>query len=125
MHELAAIAALVDAVVLSVAEHQPCRVDVVRVRRGSTFSEDALRQGFEMLTRGTPLEGASLEVEAIDEAVACRRGLQRVMRVEELIGDVWICPTCGHAEASGELDDLSLVDVTLVPFETTVGVGSL
>src|SRR5690242_8967764 len=107
MHELAAVDALIDAVVISVAEHQPCRVDVVRVRRGSTFSEEALRQGFEMLTPGTPLEGARLEVEAIDDVVLCRCGLQRVMRAEELLGDIWICPTCGHAEASGDLDDLA------------------
>jgi len=124
MHELAAIDALVDEVVLSVAEHLPCRVDAVGVRRGSTFSEEALRQGFEMLTRGTPLEGARLEVEAIDEVVACRCGLQRVMRAEELIGDVWICPNCGHIETSGELDDLTLLNVTLVSIEATPGTGS-
>jgi Zn finger protein HypA/HybF involved in hydrogenase expression len=124
MHELAAVDALVDAVVLGVAEHQPCRIEMVRVRRGSTFSEEALRQGFEMLTRGTPIEGARLEVEAIDEVVVCRCGLQQVMRVEDLIGDVWICPTCGHPEASGDLDDLTLVDVTLVPVEVPLGTGS-
>ena len=124
MHELAAVDALVDAVVLSVADHQPCRVDAIRVRRGSTFSEEALRQGFEMLSRGTPLEDARLEVEAIEEVIVCRCGRQHVMRVEELIGDVWICPTCGHAEASSDLDDLTLVSVTLVPGETMQGAGS-
>ena len=77
-----------------------------------------------VMSRGTPLEGACLEVDSIDEVVDCRCGLQQVMRVENLIGDVWICPTCGHAEASGDLDDLTLVDVTLVPVEATVEVRS-
>jgi Zn finger protein HypA/HybF involved in hydrogenase expression len=123
MHELAAVDALVDAIVLSVAEHQPCRVEVVRVRRGSTFCEEALRQGFEMLTRGTPLEGARLEVDAIDEGVACRCGLQQVMQAQDLIGGVWICPNCGHTEESGELDDLTLLNVALVPLDAPVGTG--
>lgn len=123
MHELAAVDALIDAIVVSVAEHQPCRVDLVQVRRGSTFSEEALYQGFEMLSRGTPLEGARLEVESVDEVVVCRCGLQRVMQAQDLLGDVWICPNCGHAEASGELDDLTLLNVTLVPFDAPAGAG--
>lgn len=124
MHELAAVDALVDAVVVNVAEHQPCRVDLIQVRRGSTFSEEALRQGFEMLTRGTLLEGAHLEIEAVDEVVICRCGLQQVMQAEDLIGDVWICPTCGHAEASADLDDLTLLNVTLAPLDAPVGTGT-
>src|SRR5581483_4806004 len=44
MHEVAAVGALVDAVGSAIAAHQPCRVDAVRVRRGSTFAEEALVQ---------------------------------------------------------------------------------
>jgi Zn finger protein HypA/HybF involved in hydrogenase expression len=115
MHELAAVGALVEAVTRVVAVHQPCRVDVVRVRRGTAFLEDALLQGFDMLTRGTGLEGACLEVEVVDHVVDCPCGLERPILAEELVGHVWVCPNCGHLEEIDEQDDLSLVDVRLTP----------
>jgi Zn finger protein HypA/HybF involved in hydrogenase expression len=123
MHELAAVGALVDAVLRGIAEHQPCRVDIVRVRRGTTFLEDALLQGFEMLTRGTPLQGVRLEIEVVDHTVACACGDDRPIRAEELVGHVWICPSCGHLEEVDEHDDLALQDVTLTPLAEAVGGG--
>lgn len=117
MHELAIVAELIDAVTAGVAQHQPCRVDVLRVRRGSTFSEEALLQGFEALARGTPLEGARLEVEVVDHVVACRCGLERPIQAEELVGHLWICPSCGHVEEVDEHGDLALLDVSLTPLQ--------
>jgi Zn finger protein HypA/HybF involved in hydrogenase expression len=115
MHEMAAVGDVLDAVVASVAEHQPCRVDVVRVRRGSSFSEDALLQGFEILTAGTALEGARLEVEVVNRFVECACGRSRVVTADDLLGHVWVCPICGHAEEIDEHADLELLDVTLTP----------
>lgn len=123
MHELAAVGALVDAVVTSTAEHQPCQVDVVRVQRGTAFLEAALLQGFEMLSRGTALEGARLEIETVDHMVDCPCGIERPMLAEELVGHVWVCPNCGHLEEIHEEDDLVLLDVTLTPLAMPATLG--
>src|SRR5262249_6991222 len=104
--------------VAGVAEHQPCRVDVVRVRRGSTFSEDALLQGFETLTVGTPLEGAHLEVEVVNRFVECACGRSPAVTADDLLGHLWVCAICGYAEEIDEHADLELIDVTLTPTET-------
>jgi Zn finger protein HypA/HybF involved in hydrogenase expression len=123
MHELGAVGALIDAVVVGIAEHGPCRVDALRVRRGSAFSEEVLLQAFTMLSRGTPLEGARLDVEVVNHIVACPCGLERAIVAEELIGHVWVCPNCGHVEEVEEQDDLALIDATLTPAGATLGTG--
>ena len=123
MHELAAVGALVDAALGGIAEHRPCRVDVVRVQRGTAFLEEALLQSFEMLTRGTALEGARLEIEVVDHMVDCPCGVERPILAEELVGHVWVCPNCGHLEEIDEEDDLSLLDVTLTPLAASVETG--
>lgn len=123
MHELAAVCALVDAVRSTIAEHQPCRVDAVRVQRGTAFFEDALLQGFEMLAQGTALEGARLEIEVVDHIVDCPCGVEQPILAEALVGHVWVCPNCGHLEEIDERGDLALLDVTLTPLQATVGAG--
>jgi Zn finger protein HypA/HybF involved in hydrogenase expression len=123
MHELAAVGALVDAVISGIAEHQPCRVDAIRVQRGTAFVEDALIQGFAMLSRGTELEGARLEIEVVDRIIDCPCGIERPILAEELVGHVWVCPNCGYLEEIDEEDNLSLIDVTLTPLDVAVGAG--
>ena len=123
MHELAAVGALIDAVALSVAEHQPCRVDAIRVQRGTAFLEAALIQGFEMLSRGTVLEGARLDIEVVNHTVDCPCGIERTMYAEELVGHIWVCSNCGHLEEIHEEDDLAVLDVTLTPLGETVSAG--
>ena len=123
MHELAAVGALVDAVLRGTAEHQPCRVDVVRVQRGTAFLEEALLQGFEMLARGTALEGARLVIEVVDHMIDCPCGVGRPILAAELVGHIWVCPNCGHPKEIDEEDDLSLLDVTITPLHAAVGAG--
>ncbi len=123
MHEVAAVYALVEAVLGSIAPHQPCRVDAIRVQRGTAFLEDALLQSFEMLSRGTPLEGARLEIEVVDHMIDCPCGVERPILAEELVGHVWVCPNCGHLEEIHQEDDLSLLNVTLTSIEAPAGVG--
>jgi Zn finger protein HypA/HybF involved in hydrogenase expression len=123
MHELAAVGALVDAVVNGIAEHQPCRVDVIRVQRGTAFLEEALLQGFKILSHGTVLDGALLQIEVVDHIVDCPCGIQRPILAEELVGHVWVCPHCGHLEEIDEEDNLLLLGVTLTPLQAPVGVG--
>src|SRR4051794_3838704 len=89
MHGLAAVGAMVDAVVASLARQQPCRVEVVRVRRGSTLSEEALRRWFELLAVGTMLQGARLEIEAISRFVECACGRAWTAAPDELLWHRW------------------------------------
>jgi Zn finger protein HypA/HybF involved in hydrogenase expression len=117
MHELAAMGELVDAVIASVAEHRPCRVDVVRVRRGSTFSHEALVQGFAILAAGTPLEGARIVIEVVNRVVDCTCGRSPLITSDDLLGHLWVCSICGHVEEIDEHDDLELIDVTLTGLE--------
>ncbi|MGE3268969.1 MAG: hydrogenase/urease maturation nickel metallochaperone HypA [Chloroflexota bacterium] len=122
MHELAAVGALVETVVDSIAAHQPCRVEALRVQRGSAFSEDALLQGFLMLSQGTPLEGANLDIDVVDHIIDCPCGIEQPILAEQLVGHIWICPNCAHVEEVDEEDDLLLLDVTVTPLEP-VGSG--
>ena len=124
MHEVAAVGALIDAVVSEIAEHQPCRVEVVRVQRGSAFLEEALVQSFAMLSRGTPLDGARLEIEVVDHFVDCPCGIERPILAEELIGHVWVCSNCGHVEEVDEADDLALLEVTLTLPDAAAGTAA-
>jgi len=117
MHELAAVGELVDVVMGSIAEHQPCRVDAVRVRRGSTFSHEALVQAFAILAAGTPLDGARIEIEVVNRVVDCTCGRSPLITADDLLGHLWVCSVCGHVEEIDEHDDLELIDVTLSGLE--------
>ncbi len=127
MHEVAAVGELVYAVLRVIEAHQPCRVDAVRVQRGSTFAEEALAQAWRMLTEQTPLAGATLDVEVTNHVVDCACGIERTMLAEELIGHMWVCPNCNHVEEIDEHDDLTLLGVTLTPLDAPappVGAGA-
>lgn len=123
MHEVGAVGALVDAVLLEIAGRQPCRVDAVRVRRGSTFSEDALAQAWAMLCRQTPLEAARLDVQVVNHVIDCACGVERTIMPDDLVGHLWVCPTCAHVEEIDEHDDLTLLGVTLTPLPSASGIG--
>lgn len=113
MHELAAVEALVEAVTRGMAEWSPARVTGVRVRRGSTFAEEALLQGFAALSRGTPLEGAHLKVETVDLSVDCPCGCSRRVTEDDLLGHTYVCPDCGAAHDLSGQEDLELLSVSL------------
>jgi hydrogenase nickel incorporation protein HypA/HybF len=113
MHELAAVGALIEAVVDSLASHGTARVAAIRVRRGSAFSEAALGQSFELLSRGTPLEGARLVVEVVELTIDCPCGRSQAITSDDLIGHMYVCTECGSVRDLAGVDDLEVVDVTL------------
>lgn len=123
MHELAAVGALVDAAIQSIAPHRPCRVDLVRVQRGSAFLEAALLQGFSMLSAGTPLEGARLEVEVVEQVADCPCGTRQRVLPDDLVGHIWFCPNCGVPLGLETADDLTLLAVTVTPLTEPHRVG--
>jgi Zn finger protein HypA/HybF involved in hydrogenase expression len=113
MHELAAVQGLVE-VLLDSEALRGRRVEAIRVRRGSAFSEEALSQGFEALARGTALEGARLEIEVAELVVACPCGQKRAVTADDLIGHMYVCADCGSVRDVAEADDLELVEVRLI-----------
>lgn len=73
MHELSVATALVAQAQRAAHEVGPGRVVAVRLRLGrlSGLVPDSLQFGFEIAARGTPLEGARLEVERIEPLIWC------------------------------------------------------
>jgi Zn finger protein HypA/HybF involved in hydrogenase expression len=117
VHELAAVAALVERLVAWLAEREPAIVERLRVRRGSDLSEAALVQGFAALSRGTPLEGARLEVEVAEVHAACRCGQAQSVTADDLIGHLLVCSACGTLIDLPALADLEVLDLTLAARE--------
>ena len=109
MHEVSLVAELVDACE-RVAAGAP--VQEVRVRHASAISEDAVRQAFAMLTSGTPLQTARLELSSFDAVVHCRCGFTGILDHEALdAGPLSECPSCGGLVARPRTPELELVAV--------------
>jgi len=108
MHELA----IAESLVAAVLEHSDQRaVTTVRIRVGtlSGVVADALDFAFEVATAGTPLEGATLEIEQPTGRASCR-----TCGADFLLPDlILLCP-CGSADVevrAGRELTLSSVEV--------------
>jgi len=101
MHEYSVVTELVEAILPRLAEHKG-EVTAVYLKKGSLriLSNRALKNAFEVVARGTRLEGASLEIETIPARVACRScGFEGPADVYEDEGyhfavPVLTCPSC-------------------------------
>jgi hydrogenase nickel incorporation protein HypA/HybF len=92
MHELAVTQGVVDAVVERTGT-TPVTAVRLRVGRLSGVVPDALRFCFELVTAGTPLEGAALEIEEPEGRARCRTcGTEFA-----LAGPILLCD-CGSAD---------------------------
>ncbi|MFN3421669.1 MAG: hydrogenase/urease maturation nickel metallochaperone HypA, partial [Armatimonadota bacterium] len=98
MHEFEVVESLVNELLPKLQEQGVKRVTEVRFRRGSTFSEEALLQAFSMLTQGTVLEGAKVEVEVTQTKFSCLCGHEQTITADDLIGHIFVCPKCGRAQ---------------------------
>ena len=111
MHEYAIVDSLVRQLLDQLRRQQAGRVVEVRFRRGSTFMEEPLRQGFEALAAGTPLEGARLVIETVNLEHRCECGHAQVVTNDDLIGHIFVCPQCGVVREVRDVHDLELVEV--------------
>ncbi|MCC7451439.1 MAG: hydrogenase maturation protease [Anaerolineae bacterium] len=111
MHEFAIVESMVNQTLTLLPNAEPGKVTSVRFRRGSTFSEDALRQSFEALTKGTALENAALIIDTVDLQFHCPCGHQQVVTSDDLIGHMFVCPSCGAVTEIDEAHDLELLEV--------------
>ena len=92
MHELAVTQSVVDAVVERTGEHRVLEVRL-RVGRLSGVVPDAMRFCFDLVTEGTPLQGATLDIEEPEGTATCRR-CGSTFALPDLI---LLCP-CGSAD---------------------------
>jgi Zn finger protein HypA/HybF involved in hydrogenase expression len=53
MHEYSIVASIVDSMLEAIRKQGAAKIVSVHFRRGSAFSEEALRQSYESLTTGT------------------------------------------------------------------------
>ncbi len=113
MHEHGVVEELIERLLPALRERGVERVRQVRVRRHSTFAEAPLRQAFELLSRGTPLEGAELRVEEVAVDATCT-GCGRAHRIgaDDLVGHLYECPDCGAVQVVEEAHGLELAGVT-------------
>jgi len=111
MHEFSIVESLVQGVLEQMKERNITKVVSVRFKRGSAFSEEALRQAFTSLSRGTVLEGAELEIDTVNLDFTCKCGRKQVIKSDDLVGHMFICPDCGAIKEVDEAHDLELVQV--------------
>ncbi len=112
MHEVSIVHDLIESVERQLARQNVSRATAVRLRRGSTFSEEALCQSFAALSQGTRLEGAVLLVEEVETLCTCAGcGHTQSVTADDLVGHMVVCPVCGHVQEIDEVHDLELLAV--------------
>ena len=98
MHELSIASSLVDLVTQQLQEAGAVRARAVRLRIGalSCVHRDALLFSFQLVTEGTPLEGAILEIESVPVTVYCAK-CEAIVALENI--QRFRCPVCETASA--------------------------
>lgn len=122
MHEYSLAHALLE----GLSEHlrrEPVsgRVRAVHVRKGELLilSGEALAEAWRILTEGTPLAGAELQIETVPVRVRCGgcgyEGPVRYAREEgwHFAVPVLACPRCGGRAQVAEGRDLAIVGLTV------------
>jgi hydrogenase nickel incorporation protein HypA/HybF len=105
MHELSLMQNLIEDVVAGLRERgieRPGAVESVMLTIGALeiHSTESFRQAFEVATRGTPLDGAALELTVRPARLHCSAcGIESAVGEDEADGHlplpVAMCPTCG------------------------------
>jgi len=120
VHELAIARDLIDMTRRHVPEERLAQVEVVRLRVGSLAGvvESSLLFCFEALVRGTALDSARLEIDAIPIRARCAD----CQTDFELPGSLFQCPDCGGGAlallSGNELDLQEIVLADLAPEAT-------
>lgn len=111
MHEFGVTETIIARLLSQLRREKIHRVLSIRFQRSSAFSEEVLRQTFDVLSMNTPLAGARLFVDVLVLRVSCDCGYRSEVNSEDLFGHVLICPQCGAAREVAEAHDLELLEV--------------
>jgi Zn finger protein HypA/HybF involved in hydrogenase expression len=111
MHEFGVTEAIIRRLLSQLQRDKVSKVLKISFRRSSAFSEEVLRQTFDVLSAHTPLAGAELAVEVAVLNVTCACGRNSQVNSEDLLGHMFICPDCGAVREIAEAHDLELFEV--------------
>ena len=116
MHEIAAMQGVVRTVLDCMRAAGASRVTHVQLVLGVSghFTADAAHQSFEVLTRGTLIEGASLSIQWVPAQYQCFSCLHRFESGEP--SEQVTCPQCGEVALEVEHQDICSVSSINVSF---------
>jgi hydrogenase nickel insertion protein HypA len=95
MHEVAVMQGVVKTILHSLSQAGASRVTNVQliIGRSGHFTEENVRQHFKILTKDTPIEGASLTLSWLPATVQCLSCLHQFSCCES--AEQTMCPICG------------------------------
>lgn len=120
MHELTIAANLIELVTQHLPNGGDAKVRSVQLRIGalSCVHGDALKFSFELVAQGTPLQGATLEIETVPISIFCKP----CDSIETIDGiQSFRCPRCNTPSADVragqelDLESIELVEADMQP----------
>ena len=108
MHEVSLVAELVGAC-LERAGGAPA--ELVRVRRAVAAEADVVEEAFRLLTDGTALAGAVLDLEPAERHLDCGCGFTGALGPGDTAGGFAVCPACGAVSPCPPGAELELIEV--------------
>lgn len=100
MHEVGIVRGFVNAALEAAEKHQAARITSLSVVIGelANITDDAVRFNFEILSNGTPAQGATVTIRRESRRATCRD-----CGVTNPVGMEPVCPSCGSVrmEVSG------------------------
>jgi hydrogenase nickel incorporation protein HypA/HybF len=114
MHEVAVMQGVVKTILQSLSQAGASRVTTVQlaIGRSGHFTEENARQHFEVLTKDTPIESASLMISWLPAVLQCLSCFYRFSSCEP--AEQTKCPECGDMVMEIEHQDtcyVSAIDV--------------
>jgi Zn finger protein HypA/HybF involved in hydrogenase expression len=124
MHEVAAMRGMVRTVLECMQQAGASRVTNVQLVLGASghFTADAAYQHFEALTKGTPIEDASLTIQWLPAKFLCFSCLHRFESCEPATQVT--CPICGEVALEIEHKDVCYVSAIDVAFDDAGDTGN-
>ena len=123
MHEVAAMQGMVRTVLECMRQAGSSRVTNVQLilEASGHFTAEAAHQHFEALTKGTPIEGASLTIQWLPAKFLCFSCLHRFESSEPATQVT--CPVCGEVALEVEHKDVCYVSSIDVAFDDAEDTG--
>ena len=114
MHEVAIMQGVIKTILQSLSQARASRVTNVQlaIGRSGHFTEENARLHFEVLTKDTPIEGASLTISWLPATLQCLSCFHRFSSAEGV--DQTRCPRCGDVVMEIDHQDacyVSAIDV--------------
>ena len=111
MHEFGVTETIIRRLLNQLRRDHISKVRKITFRRRSDFSEEILRQTFDLLRVDTPLANAELVVEIRVLDITCVCGYSSRVNGESLVGHIFMCPDCGSLREIDEAHELELAEV--------------